>query len=252
MPKRVSEIYSAEVPDIVLAVAAVTLGFAIYIFNIIHSLTPIPNPVASFLYLASITLVSALLTFILHEMMHKFTAQRFGYVAAFKASTFGLFLTLISGFLGFLMIIPGATMIYTNTISKKENGYISLAGPATNFVIFLVFALLFFWISGGQYPHNIFSVSYFTNFFTQHSYFYNLASFVMFINLYVAFFNMLPLYPLDGSKVFRWNKGIYIISMAILLILLASIIGVGNLLASLLISFIFIMIFSLFYRRILF
>ena len=36
-----------------------------------------------------------------------------------------------------------------------------------------------------------------------------LARFIVIINLFLGGFNMIPIQPLDGSKVIVWNKGAY-------------------------------------------
>jgi Zn-dependent protease len=39
----------------------------------------------------------------------------------------------------------------------------------------------------------------------------------VFVNLWLAIFNMLPIPPLDGSKVFSWDKRIWTILFAVLI-----------------------------------
>jgi Zn-dependent protease len=37
------------------------------------------------------------------------------------------------------------------------------------------------------------------------------------INLIIGSFNMIPVMPLDGSKIWKWNKAIYLIMLVFLL-----------------------------------
>ena len=71
--------------------------------------------------------------------------------------------------------------------SKKENGIISAAGPATNIGLAILFILGYIFIGN---PYNIFS-------------------FGIIINSWLALFNMIPILPFDGRKVWVWNKPIY-------------------------------------------
>jgi Zn-dependent protease len=73
-------------------------------------------------------------------------------------------------------------------VSERQNGIISLAGPATNIVIAFVFLLVGF--VGTGIIRDI-----------------GLIGFP--VNLFLATFNMLPIMPLDGAKVLRWNKLIW-------------------------------------------
>jgi Zn-dependent protease len=137
--------------------------------------------------------------FVLHELSHKFTAQRYGFWAEFRMWPLGLLLALGSALLiGFLFAAPGATYIMGENITIEENGKISLAGPITNIVIaaaFLPFLLV------GQGILQV--VGYFG----------------VYVNVILALFNMLPIFPLDGSKVFKWNKPVWVtVFVALLLV----------------------------------
>lgn len=136
--------------------------------------------------------------FILHEMGHKFVAIRHGYVAHFRLWTWGLLLTLFTvfAFMGnFLFGAPGAVYIapaaaasyygygYTRpTDEDRENMIISAAGPGIN----LAFALGFFGLL-------LFSSGFVGT----------VAASGFFLNVGLGAFNMLPVPPLDGSKIFR-------------------------------------------------
>ena len=78
--------------------------------------------------------------------------------------------------------------------------WVALAGPLSNVLLFLVGLVMFYFFVHfvGVQSHKSPGVEVFVIFLS--------------INLYLAFFNMLPLHPLDGGKVFErflpyeWNR----------------------------------------------
>jgi Zn-dependent protease len=135
-----------------------------------------------------VSLIAVGLGFVLHELMHKFTAERYGYQAEFKMWPFGIVFALITSALGFIFAAPGATYIHGYDVPPRQNGIISLAGPITNIVIATIFLPLAFF--GGAIVGQVGVVG-------------------LSVNLFLAGFNMLPIMPLDGAKVWRWNKGLW-------------------------------------------
>ena len=234
---------SQEVQDIVIADVALTLAFALVLSGGILS----GFDSRLFVYLLPIAFVAVSLSFILHELMHKFVAQHFGAIAAFKKSDNGIVITLASSLMGFLIGLPGATMVYASRFTNEQEGYVSLAGPLTNFVVFAVFMAL----GSLMFPNFIQNVSsVFSASLTSYPYLQNVFNFTVFISLYLAFFNMLPLFPLDGSKVLRWNKYVYFAVIAVLFVLLLIIIP--DIVSALVFVLIFAILISLFYRHIIF
>jgi Zn-dependent protease len=111
----------------------------------------------------------------------------------------GLLLGFVTALLGFTLIAPGAVNI-AGTITKEQYGRISLAGPAMNIVIGSVFLVA--WLAlddGGLLSESLNIMAY--------------------LSLILAVFNLLPIPPLDGSKVVRWNIPIYLLVMAMAIIL---------------------------------
>ncbi|MDV3277490.1 MAG: hypothetical protein LYZ69_03365 [Nitrososphaerales archaeon] len=178
-----------EVRDIF--VAWFGLGFAFFLAfqrgglgNLPALFAGSPGEVASVFLISLITVGSG---FVLHELSHKFTAQRYGYWAEFRMWPLGLVLALITSLIGFIFAAPGATYISGMNISQSENGKISLAGPLTNVAVAAVFLPILF-ISP---PFSFWSA---------------LGSEGVFVNVFLALFNLLPVMPLDGAKVFAWSK----------------------------------------------
>lgn len=236
--------FSRELREIVIADVAIAIAFSLYLIGGARSLG-LPGGISVFLYFLPITLIASTLVFVLHELMHKFTAQHFGAIAAFRSSTYGLAITLISGIVGFFFGIPGATVIYTNSFTKRQEGLVSLAGPLTNLAIFVILL----GIGVAAFPGFFGSIlSTFSTTVFQNSYAQNTLNLTLFISILLAFFNMLPIYPLDGSKVLKWNKGVYAAALIIIFALFASVMPLYSLIASLLFILVFAVIVSLFFR----
>ncbi|MEM2104315.1 MAG: AN1-type zinc finger domain-containing protein [Candidatus Bathyarchaeia archaeon] len=134
-------------------------------------------------------LVSALLvavSFLAHELAHKFTAQRKGLWAEFRLMFAGLIITAISIISPLFKIIsPGAVVIY-GFAGKKVVGKISIAGPFTNIVLAILLTAV--WLINPQYSLILYAAAF---------------------NAWIAFFNLIPLGILDGFKVFTWNKTVW-------------------------------------------
>lgn len=183
-----------ELKDITKAWIVLSLAFAcIYTgANVINgTLTRIFS--IPFLLLFVISLFTAGLGFLLHELAHKFVAQRYGCVAEFRAWDQFLYLALgLAVLTGFIFAAPGAVMI-SGMITRRENGLVSAAGPAMNYVLGLLFLGLGFILPAGA---SIFNIGY------------N-------INMWLGLFNLIPFGNLDGYKVFQWDKMVWIGMVAV-------------------------------------
>ncbi|MEM4724698.1 MAG: site-2 protease family protein [Candidatus Hadarchaeum sp.] len=159
----------------------------------------------AFGYSLGISFLVVLTGFLLHELAHKFTAQKRGAWAEFRIYPFGLILALAFAFFGFVFAAPGAVYIQGN-MTRRQNGIISLSGPSTNLALGAVFYGLWF-VSP---PLSIAAFVF---------------RWVSVINLFLAVFNMIPLPPLDGSKIVRWNVPIFVVVFAITIVLLVFSLG---------------------------
>jgi Zn-dependent protease len=134
--------------------------------------------------------------FILHELAHKFVAQKYGFWGEFRLVPFGVFLTLISIVSPFKLVGPGAVMIAGGNITQEKSGRISLAGPITNFILIGV-CLLFAPLLPYTINNQLFLVI--------------LAQ----LNAIIAVFNLLPFSVLDGKKIIKWNRNAWFASIAL-------------------------------------
>jgi Zn-dependent protease len=97
----------------------------------------------------------------------------------------------------FKIISPGAVMI-AGTITRKEAGKTALAGPLMNITLSTIFTAVAMGVSS--------TVGI-------------IAVFGAWINAIIALFNLIPFGIMDGLKVFRWNKTIWILAFTASLIL---------------------------------
>ena len=183
-----------ELKHILLSCGALIVAFSLAFLNPLFG-GPLPTTrgIAEVVLGASVAVLTG---FFLHELAHKIVAQRYGAWAEFRSSRSGLVLAIVTGLMGIVFAAPGAVYI-AGPLSREQNGKVSVAGPFTNFVLGLVF--LGGWIgirglSGGDLVGYVRSVLYLT----------------AYINVFLGGFNMIPVPPLDGSKVIRWNPAIWI------------------------------------------
>jgi len=137
-------------------------------------------------------------SFFIHEMAHKFTAQKSGLWAEFRLTQWGSMLTAMFIILPgpFKIISPGVVII-SGSAKRKDIGKISISGPLTNICLSGIFLGLMV-LSTSFYP--IFAVG-------------------ALFNSYIALFNLIPFGILDGFKIFYWNKIIWLIVFSISLAL---------------------------------
>ncbi|MEW5839545.1 AN1-type zinc finger domain-containing protein [Nitrososphaera sp.] len=131
--------------------------------------------------------------FLLHEFAHKFLAQFYRAWAEFRVLLYGAVITAISAlpFFPFKFIAPGAVFI-GGPISEGRNGRISLVGPLTNIALGAGFALAYYLDVSS--PDLMLTGTRF--------------------NSWIAIFNLIPFMGLDGSKIFAWNKLVWVAALA--------------------------------------
>lgn len=129
------------------------------------------------------------LSFIGHELAHKAVAQKYGMWSEYRMYPFGLVLAIVMSLVGFLIAAPGAVMIRGDRLTEEENGRISIAGPLVNIVLSLMGI-----VGCLALNHSAFVVPLYL---------------LMAMNASLALFNLIPIPPLDGSKVFAWRTEVW-------------------------------------------
>ena len=183
--------YSAtELKEIAISVLVLSVAFTV-LLNFRNNMDIL------LLFVISVAIVCT--SFMLHELAHKFAAQKYGALAEYRMFPMGLVMALLFSFMGFIFAAPGAVYI-NGYIDNEKNGKISAAGPAVNIVVCMA-AIALAMLTTGMLS----------------SILWMMAS----INAFFALFNLLPIYPLDGSKVYRWNVPVYLMMIAAAIALLA-------------------------------
>jgi Zn-dependent protease len=153
----------------------------------------------------SIMLIPALLAVMIHEVAHGYMAQQLGDPTArllgrltlnpFKhIDPFGAIALLVFGF-GWAKPVP----INVNNLNspKRDMTWVSFMGPAANFVLACLSALMLRGLMGvAQHVH--IESSPFLFIFRPVVF---MAAFSLYINVILACFNLLPIPPLDGGRI---------------------------------------------------
>jgi Zn-dependent protease len=187
--------------DLIVAWLAISIAFSLAFTGGVGVMGGSPFreiTLSDYLFYLILSMVTVGVGFVLHELAHKFTAMKYGYWAEFRKDNIMLLVAVVmAALVGVVFAAPGATMIYGTGITREQNGKISAAGPLTNLVLCVPFALILI-ASGGLGPGNSMQ---------------NLASAIgmigLQVNAMIAAFNLLPISVLDGRKILAWNPAIF-------------------------------------------
>jgi len=181
-----------ELRDILVSMLVLSIAFTI---AMLHGVNVKSLSTSTILFYFGISLLFVVTSFLCHELGHKYFAQSYGAWSEFRMFPLGLFLCLALSFTGFLFAAPGAVVI-NGRITQDQYGKISLAGPAVNFTIAaLAFMFVFVAGVGGIAGAVLLMMAY--------------------LNAFMGLFNMIPIPPLDGSKVIRWSVPVYAAALVI-------------------------------------
>lgn len=154
-----------------------------------------------FLYSIPVYIFGAGIALVVNAYVSRMAAEKFGSVFIYKFWLPGLILGVISAILSMGTVVfaaPASKTVEPNRIERwgkkqiylenKEIGKISLVGPLSNFILAIIFWLLFKF-SGLEFLLTL-----------------------GFINLWVSVSHLIPYHPLDGARVMVWNDLVWIIS----------------------------------------
>lgn len=182
-----------EIQDLLIAWLALGLAFAIFFAGggqrAIALVTGSPT---TFVIALLVSLLTAGVGFLIHELAHKVVAVRYGNIAAFRAEYNMLFLAIMSAFLGFIFAAPGAVH-HRGRLTDRQHGLVALAGPAVNLVLAVIFVPL--WLAGVVAGVDLLEL---------------LGGRGLAVNLFLAAFNMIPIGALDGKTVIGWSKAVWL------------------------------------------
>jgi len=187
-----------ELRDLGLAWVALGLAFTFFLRRDVTRRFLAGELPTDWLGTLALSMVTVGVGFLLHELAHKVVATRLGRVAEFRADYGMLALAVGAGLAGFIFAAPGAVVHGGRPITPRENGLVSIAGPATNVLLVGVFVPFLFapdLVRVGQLGVSI--------------------------NALLAAFNMIPFGPLDGRKVLAWSKVVFAVSFVFALALVA-------------------------------
>ena len=173
------------------SIGFLTLAFALALSNGLFVVMDNPSILITTLPLAFAAVMTG---FLLHELAHKWMAQQYGCWAEYRGNKKGLYFALAMSAFGFLLAAPGAVMV-SGRITDRQNGIIAAVGPLTNIAIAIVALPIYIFTAGLDWPISLLG---------------ELARFIIVINLILGGFNMIPVQPLDGSKVIMWSKTAYL------------------------------------------
>lgn len=185
-----------EIRDLVISILVLTLAFVLMFRNTDFITAYFKHTLGSLWPLGLFVLMAAvvILSFVFHELGHKFRAQRYGLWSEYRMFPMGLLFALVMAPLGFLFAAPGVTYIQ-GYVDREQDGKISIAGPLVNIVLSVM----------GLAGCLVFNGSPIIILF-----------YLMFVlNASLALFNLLPIGILDGSKILKWDSGIWVLCIVV-------------------------------------
>lgn len=177
-----------ELLDLLISWIVISFCFS-FSFNILN-----------LMYMLPISLLTVGFGFIVHELSHRYVAKKYGCIAYYKLWKWGIIFALLTAIISggkLVFAAPGAVNIVypvywygiDNTI-KRLNGLVALSGPAANIIL----AIFFYVIS--LLGESLFGIVGYIGFK---------------VNIWLALFNLIPLHPLDGWKVYMYNAKLWFI-----------------------------------------
>lgn len=193
-----------EVKDLILSTLGLGLAFAIVFFGGPDRVAFVTDPAILPAFIVSSILVGV--SFVPHEMSHRAAARVVEAYAEYELWRPGVLLAIATSLFGVVFAAAGGIKMYTlegerygrwhPELSPHHIGLVAAVGPLMN----VSMAMAFFFLSSG------FNVSLLG---------VNVFGVGAGINAYLALFSMVPVHPMDGYKVLRWNIPFYFFMAAL-------------------------------------
>lgn len=148
------------------------------------------------------TLPGVILAVTFHEFAHAYTADRLGDLTPRSQGRVSLdptkhldpfgFILMMFTHIGWGKPVQISPVNFTRNVSmKKGEMLVALAGPVTNFILAIIFAIIkwvmiLFYVNNGAYETIL-----------------NIVMYAEIVNVGLCVFNLVPIPPLDGSKIFK-------------------------------------------------
>ncbi len=194
-PPKKRRVDSREVIDLLISWAVLTIAFGA------------ASLLTGSLVGLAVAGVAVATAFIAHELSHRQVARRYGLYAKYRAWYAGLALALAlallsTKFLGrtFVFAAPGAVYIMAlyPVSNPKAEIRVAEAGPLANIAVAIITLIV---STALPFPWHYYALA------------------VGSVNAWIAFFNLLPIPPLDGFKILRGAPGEWVALFAVALAL---------------------------------
>ena len=184
---------------LVMLVGISMMGYQRGIFYAIPQLIYLVS--AGLWWYPALTIGIFLVSFMAHEMAHKFVAQHYGQWSEFRMTQQGYILSALAILWSFPIFGTGVVAT-SGAKSLEEDGKVNLAGPLTNFIIAAGIAIGMLLASPLMPPFTL------------------ILGYGLILNAMLGAFNMIPLQPFDGATVIKWNRAVWAVLTVSLLALL--------------------------------
>lgn len=191
------------------------LIISFFVLSICFGIATAGLHVDRFVSILPIVMVGVAMGSLLHELGHRFMAMKYGCHAEFKLWPLGLLIAFVTSFFGVVFASPGTTEIDSGHVTDEINGKIFVAGPMANIMLAILFITVAALIYPLKFHSDIFHLMYL------------IATVGFSVNCFLATFNLFPIYSLDGTKVMKWNVGIWFAVIAIAGIMMLASISIG-------------------------